>query len=450
MRRRFVLANLVLVVAVLIVLEVPLALVYSRHEHDSLNAGLQRDAAALAALAAEIVEHAADHNVVALAQRYSGETVTIVDAAGNELTPPGVIVGDPAFRAELDAARGGATRSGEVADLSFVAAPIDGSGAHVSVGAVLVARSDESIDDRVRTFWLILVGIGAVALGLSLFVSVRLSRWVVDPLRRLDGRAAALGRGDLTVRAAVAGGPPEVANLALTFNEMAGRLDALVTSQRRFVADASHQLRTPLTALQLRLENLDPGAPDALAGTRDAALDEVSRLSRLVDGLLSLARADGQRAEREPVDVTAVVAERQEAWAPLAAEREVMLRSPTRTMVPMVANLVPGHLDQILDNLIDNALEATPAGGTIDVRAVRANGTIELHVSDSGPGMSDDDRRRAFDPFWTRANGTGLGLAIAEQLARSCNGSLRLEHAPTGGIDAVAQFPVAPPSDDAG
>ena len=102
---------------------------------------------------------------------------------------------------------------------------------------------------------------------------------------------------------------------------MADRLDELVTSQRRFVADASHQLRTPLTALRLRLETLDPES----AATRDAALEEVARLTRLVDGLLSLARAEGARPVREPVSVTAVLAERHEAWLPLAAEQRIGL-----------------------------------------------------------------------------------------------------------------------------
>jgi signal transduction histidine kinase len=109
---------------------------------------------------------------------------------------------------------------------------------------------------------------------------------------------------------------------------------------------------------------------------------------------------------------------------------------------------VPGHLEQILDNLIDNALEATPASGTVDLRVSRAAGAVEVHVSDTGRGMSEPDRLRAFDAFWTNGNGsrsssTGLGLAIAEQLARACHGSLRLDRAPTGGIDAVVEFPSA-------
>jgi signal transduction histidine kinase len=266
---------------------------------------------------------------------------------------------------------------------------------------------------------------------------------VVEPLRRLDEQALALGHGDLAARASVVGGPPEVVSLAATFNEMAAQLDALVTAQRRFVSDASHQLRTPLTALRLRLENLDPTEPTAMATTQGAALDEVARLTRLVDGLLSLARAENHRPELELLDVAAVTAERHAAWAPLAAERGVELRAPDPA--PVLAAAVPGHVEQILDNLIDNALEATTAGGHVVLRVAPAAGGIEVHVVDDGPGLSDDERSHAFDAFWTRANGAsskgaGLGLAIAAQLARTSGGSLRLDRSATGGIDAVARF----------
>ncbi len=230
--------------------------------------------------------------------------------------------------------------------------------------------------------------------------------------------------------------------LADTFNEMADRLDELVTSQRRFVADASHQLRTPLTALRLRLETLGPDS----AATRDAALDEVARLTRLVDGLLSLARAEGARPVREPVSVTAVLAERQEAWLPLATEQRIGLELDVSGSASSVtAQLVPGHLEQILDNLIDNALDVSPPDSTVTLRSARVGGYVEIHVIDEGPGMTEEERRDAFAPFWQSATGrragsSGLGLAIAQQLARASQGSLRLDRSARGGIDAVVRF----------
>ena len=434
-----ILANLALVFAVLLVLEVPLALVYSRHEHDALDAALQRDAAALAVLAGEIGELPGGQDFAGLARRYSSEPaglVAIVDSEGVDLTGDNVLSRDPGFRKALDAARLGTASTGEVNGILYVAVPVSVGG-----GAVLVARSDEPIDHRVHQFWLVLVGLGVSVLAVSLAISSRLSRWVVDPLRRLDRQAAALGQGQLSARADTAHGPPEVVALADTFNEMAARLDELVTSQRRFVADASHQLRTPLTALRLRLETLGPDS----AATRDAALDEVARLTRLVDGLLSLARAEGARPVREPVSVTSVLAERHEAWLPLATEQRIGLELDVSGSASVTAQLVPGHLEQILDNLIDNALDVSPPDSTVTLRSARVGGYVEIHVIDEGPGMTEEERRDAFAPFWQSATGrragsSGLGLAIAQQLARASQGSLRLDRSARGGIDAVVRF----------
>jgi signal transduction histidine kinase len=228
---------------------------------------------------------------------------------------------------------------------------------------------------------------------------------------------------------------------------MAARLDELVSSQRRFVADASHQLRSPLTALRLRLETLDPHDPDTVSTTRDAALQESARLTRVVEGLLALARAEGHRPQRQRVDVASVIAQRHEAWMPLAAENDVELRLATNIR-DMSARIVPGHLDQILDNLIDNALDATPAGRSVTLWARTTGAGVEIHVTDEGTGMTDDERQRAFDPFWQRndrhPNGnTGLGLAIVDQLVRNSRGVVTLERAPVNGVDAVIRFPAS-------
>jgi signal transduction histidine kinase len=448
MKRRLVLSNLVLVTVVLLALEVPLAIIYSRHEHDALNTSLQRDGGSLAALSEEIIEHPGDHNVGALAQRFSqgaGSAVVIQNRSGAALTPPEAADADPGLQDALRAARAGQSTSGEIDGLTFVAVPLGPTAdAH---GAVLVARSDESIDNRVRQFWLVLLAIGAGVLGGSLVVSSRLARWVIDPLRQLDDSAAKLGDGDLSARAQTEHGPPEIVALAATFNEMADRLDELVRSQRRFVADASHQLRSPITALRLRLENLSTDDPTQIASSRDAALQETARLTRLIDGLLALARAEAHRPQRQTVDITEALERRSEAWAPLAAEQGVALQVLPAPDADLTAVLVPDHLEQILDNLIDNALDATPAGGSVALSSRRNGSKVEIHVTDEGRGMTDEERDRAFDPFWRGSNGhsngnTGLGLAIVDQLVRSSGGTINLERNPRGGIDAVVCLPV--------
>jgi signal transduction histidine kinase len=219
---------------------------------------------------------------------------------------------------------------------------------------------------------------------------------------------------------------------------MVAKLDALVRSQESFVADASHQLRTPLTALRLRLENLErhvgPERRDELEGT----LAELERLSRLVDSLLTLARADRAAIAPVAVDVGALVSERVEAWSALAAERRVGLEERIEG-VP-AARATEGRLEQVLDNLLANALEASPEGGTIVVSAARAGEWVELHVADEGPGMAEEDRGRAFDRFW-RADGSGegfgLGLAIVQRLVAGDGGAIELRESPSGGLDAV-------------
>ena len=164
-----------------------------------------------------------------------------------------------------------------------------------------------------------------------------------------------------------------------------------------------------------------------------------------MDGLLSLARAEGARPVREPVSVTAVLAERHEAWLPLASEQRIGLDLDVSGARSVGAQLVPGHLEQILDNLIDNALDVSPPDSTVTLRSERVGGFVEIHVIDEGPGMTEQERRDAFAPFWQSATGgragsSGLGLAIAQQLARASQGSLRLDPSPRGGIDAVVRF----------
>jgi two-component system, OmpR family, sensor kinase len=224
---------------------------------------------------------------------------------------------------------------------------------------------------------------------------------------------------------------------------MADRVHQLVDAQRRFVADASHQLRTPLTALRLRLENLaaSPDPPDVTQ--LEAAEAETQRLARLVDGLLVLSRAQDQRGSREPVDVIAVAEDRRDAWAPLAEEGGIspIVEPPAG---PANALAVPGHLEQILDNLLSNAVEASPAGTevAIVVEGPTAAGdpVVVVHVRDQGPGMTPNEREHAFDRFWQgqdRVGGSGLGLAIVQQLAESSGGNVELAEGDGGGLDAA-------------
>src|ERR1700689_4663511 len=156
-------------------------------------------------------------------------------------------------------------------------------------------------------------------------IGLSFARWVSRPLARLDTAARRIADGDLTVRAAAGSGPPELRRTAATFNMMAGRLEALVHGHRAMLADASHQLRTPLTALRLRLDLLAADSPPAAAAELAGAQEEIARLSRLVDGLLGTARAEALTEQLETIDGVEGVAERVSAWQPVADGHDVKL-----------------------------------------------------------------------------------------------------------------------------
>jgi signal transduction histidine kinase len=279
-------------------------------------------------------------------------------------------------------------------------------------------------------------------LGLAALVGFLLARSMTAPLLRLQRAAKQFGRGALDARAPISG-PPEIAALADEFNAMADRVDNLVEAQRRFVADASHQLRTPLTALRLRLENLAASADVHHVEELEAAEAETQRLARLVDGLLALSRAQDHGGSRELINVNAVAEHRRDAWKPLAEERGISLvvEAP---VVPASALVIPGHLEQILDNLLSNAVDVSPSGAQIAI-IVEESSTVDepvviVHVRDQGPGLPPTDRERAFDRFWQgkdRVGGTGLGLVIVQQLAESSGGKVELEDGDGGGLDAA-------------
>jgi signal transduction histidine kinase len=254
-------------------------------------------------------------------------------------------------------------------------------------------------------------------------------------------------------------GPPELRRLATTFNTMAGRLEALVHGNRAVIADVSHQLRTPLAALRLRLDLLaaDPDPdPETTGHELAGALEELARLSRLVDGLLAVARAENVVPVPAAVDVADVARERVVAWHPVADDRGIVLEAGEAgrdagrgggwgTRSPVLAWMGEGHLEQVLDNLIANALDALSAGGHVTVTTTATTAGARISVADDGPGMSAEDRERAFLRFTTsNPNGTGLGLAIVHRLVTSNGGTAKLTETPGGGLTAILEFPGVP------
>jgi signal transduction histidine kinase len=177
------------------------------------------------------------------------------------------------------------------------------------------------------------------------------------------------------------------------------------------------------------------------------ALDEVNRLSVLVDGLLELARAEKLGSSPEPIDASALVMARRDAWAAFAEEHDVRIDVRVDGAAVMAT---PGRLDQVLDNLLNNALEVAPPGSAVEVFAVRAGDLVRLGVSDAGPGLDEQQRARAFDRFWSSGDdsvdggsGFGLGLAIVRQLVVADGGGVTLGSSATGGLEVTIALPAA-------
>lgn len=455
MTRRLVATYLILAAVVLVALEIPLGIVYERSQRSDLQQRVERDAVALAALMEDTLQAgttAGDPTLTDVVERYSRSTdarVAVVGPGGRLLADSDDTLGlerDFSTRPEIASALEGTiatgTRRSETlgTSLLYVAVPV-ASGGEVH-GAVRVSVPTSRLDALVMRYWLVLGGVALIVLAAVAVAGRWLALWVTRPLTHLRDATRRAEAGDLAVRADAVEGPAEVRELASAFNDMISRLDLLVGTQEQFVADASHQLRSPLTALRLRIENLQHEVGAEAGEELESAIGEVDRLSRLVNGLLSLARADRRAPSRARQDVGRIVSERADAWRVAAADGDVEIVEEVGGGLHAV--LSPGSLEQVLDNLIANALDAAPRGTAVRLEAARAGQGIVVAVSDQGPGMEADAREHAFDRFWRGREdriGSGLGLAIVKSLVEADSGSVALDAAPGGGLRVVVILP---------
>jgi len=449
--RRLLISYLALAIVVLALLEIPLGISYARNERHDLSTNVERDAVALASLAEDALEQraSAPPAVVRLARRYQRDTggrVVIVDAQGRALVDSESqgVGADFSSRPEIAAALDGTVATGTRhsntlgTDLLYVAVPAASGG--IVHGAVRITYPTSEVDERVRRYWLVLAAIAAVVLAVAVALAGGFARWIVRPLSRVEEAAGEVAAGNLNVRVP-ATGPPELRRLAGSFNEMVVQLGSLLHSQEQFVADASHQLRTPLTALRLRLENLARDGDGRREGEFEGALEELERLSALVDGLLTLARADRAASTPAELDVASGLGERVDAWSALAEEQQVRLVARVEGRLHALAT--PGRLEQVLDNLLANALEVAPTGSDIELTAARSGPWVEIRIRDRGPGMSSEEIAHAFDRFWRGGAdeaGFGLGLAIVQRLVHADGGEIELRPREGGGLEAILRL----------
>jgi signal transduction histidine kinase len=438
-----------------VALVVPFALNLTARIDAEVRAEASSQAQLIAATASGRLSRRAElRSLAQRASRAAAGRVIVVDRRGRLLADSagsGLRGRSYASRPEIASALAGRPEQGERhsdslgKDLLFTAVPVVSAGR--PTGAVRVTQSVEAVSVRKRRDVLVLVGLALVALLLGLAVAWLLAGSLSRPLRALAGTARRVGHGELDARASVEGST-EQREVARSFNGMTERLSRALQSQRAFVANASHQLRTPLTGLRLRLEaasgrSPDPGVREELA----AAEEEIERLADLLRDLLVLAREEGPAAPAEPAPLAAAAEAARERWDSRAggAGHELELAGEPGLAVAAAAQ----DLSVILDNLIENAITYSPAGERVRIEWARAgDGSAALTVLDRGPGVGEDEREAVFERFYRGqagrdVSGTGLGLPIVATLARRWGGSARLVPREGGGTRAEVVLPAS-------
>jgi signal transduction histidine kinase len=437
---------------ILVALEVPLALNLARR----IDAEVKNEAAAQAVIVAANASGRMNRprelgGVARAAGRDLGGRVIVVDRRGL-LRADSTVVGTPRplpyrSRPEIGTALAGGRAQGERhsdtlgQDLLYTAVPVTNNGR--VVGAARVTQSIEAVHHRVRRGVLGLVGIGGFALVVGLGVAWLLANSLSKPMRSLAGTARRVEAGDLEARAEVTG-PTEQREVATAFNDMTERLGTVLAAQREFVANASHQLRTPLTGLRLRLESARAESGPAAEPALEAAEREVERLARLLTSLLTLAREGDRPGPSRPVSLARAAERAHERWAATAEQDGRRLELVGDGDATIAAS--DEDLAILLDNLIENALHYSPARVELDWG--RDGNESWVAVLDEGPGLAPGEETQLFRRFargsaGSGQSGTGLGLAIVDTLARRWRGRAVLSNRLEGGTRAEVRFPAA-------
>ncbi len=317
----------------------------------------------------------------------------------------------------------------------------------LQVAAPLDARN--ALVSRVTWF----LGLFGLVLTAATFVG---GFWLADravrPVHEIIGQAEEIGAGSLDRRIQAYADTREYRRLVDVLNTMLGRIHDAFEAQRRFTADASHELRSPLTAMrgELELARRRERTPDEYRTVVDSTLEEVNRMSRITEALLTLARADARalelgREEVDLVDLAGQVVARQERRA---AEKGLAL--VLEAALPVQAWADPRLMSQVVWNLVDNAVRFTPSGGRVRIGVRSAEGQAHIYVEDTGPGIAGGEPARVFERFYRaddarpvdgEASGTGLGLAIVQAVAEAHGGEVGAENLPGGGARFTVRFP---------
>jgi two-component system, OmpR family, sensor kinase len=433
----------------LVALGIPLAISLRDRVNSEVRGQARSQADVVAASSAESLSPP-QRRVLGRLSRVSAHSVRgrviVVDRAGRVVADSaggGEIGADYASRPEVASALRGASYQQSRASRTLggnilaTATPVIHGGK--TIGAVRITQSVAAVNDAVRSAIVGLIVIAGVVLVLGLIAGGLLAAQIARPIRRLELTATRVAAGDLGASAPVEGSI-EQRSLARSFNEMTSRIGRLLQSHRDFVADASHQLRTPLTGVRLQLEELRETTADGdpRAAALDAGMREVDRLASIVDELLILSRAGEHELPAEELDLGRVAARAVERWRKTASERDLRLRLD-RADGGVRAWAAVADLDRALDALVENAIRYSPAGSEV---VVVVGPGPRIAVLDRGPGLDPGEEEAVFERFARgRAGraavaGTGLGLAIARELAGQWGASVELGNRAGGGAEA--------------
>jgi signal transduction histidine kinase len=435
-------------------ISVPLAVRFASSAEQGMFLDRLEDADHFASVAEQSVDDADAEDLQAQLTRYHevfGISAAIVDRGLSVMQGAGSVDLDvPAVADAVQRALSG-HQSSDPAIIWFqpvmaVAVPIS-HGDDVIGAAVTISPTDRLRADLLDSLALLLTA-DIVAIALFALVASRLATWVLHPVLQLNSAIVKISGGDLGTRAPAERGPVEIRTLAASFNRMVDEVQRVLDSQQAFVANASHQLRNPLTALSLRVQTLGLDLPPDQRDQLEEILVETDRLNTIVDQLLELAKVQGGLAVDSVVtDVVPLLRGRADAWRPRATRSDVELRLVHPASAPALIN--PALTGSILDTLFDNAIKFSPHGGWIDISLNDEPDGVSVAVRDQGPGIDEREFDRIGERFWRSAAtshvpGSGLGLSIALGLAEAVGARLHFERAEPSGLLVRLRLPKEP------
>ncbi|MBB5074817.1 ATP-binding protein [Nonomuraea endophytica] len=397
MRRRLLSSTLLVAVIAVLLLGVPLGLVVSRLIVDEASQELRAEATRLVGEVeyARIQDTPLDPQQ--LEQKYPERYIQIYER-GNP--PKATIVGAP-------------PPSGH----QMTEDAQSESGIYVRV-----SRDKDQVEQDVRARLLLIVALAVAALAVAVGLAIVQSRRLTLPLQDLAKIAERLGSGDARP-SKHRYGIPELDRVAEVLDRSATRISDLLTREREFATDASHQLRTPLTGLTMRLEEIVAAAdhPEVVREEGDAAIVQAERLTAVIDELLAAARRQ-RHSQAEPITVDDVLVQQVTEWGPVfrGSGRDLLLEGERG----LEALGTTGGLGQVVASLLENSLRH--GGGTVKVSTSRSDNYVVIEVADEGPGIADDLAGRVFERNVSGGGGTGLGLTLARALAAADGGRLEL------------------------